>query len=259
MKSYFVHNAEVALHVLEKGEASVKAPSLLVINGLWEPAERAIPLLAGLPGHVVTFSFRGRGLSSTPEQGYDLADHLGDIEAVVKHCRLEDYCVLGFSRGAAYSLGWSLQNQQHMQGLLLVDQPPVHSSQSEQSVKFWSELKYAGVPILNFIRRAALEGLANEAREIDFAPQLSQLLLPVTLFIGRNREALIPSDISEDDLEKYNRSICSLRIIEFQESGHMIPDEEQEKYIREVRRWIGAFSDQQMTVKSDRKICSWSV
>lgn len=249
VKSYFVHNAEVALHVLEKGEASASAPSLLVINGLWEPAERAIPLLAGLPGHVVTFSFRGRGLSSTPERGYGLADHLGDIAAVVKHCRLEDYCVLGFSRGAAYALGWSLQNQQHMQGLLLVDQPPVHSSHSEQAVKFWSELNYAGVPILNFMRRTALEGLANEAQEIDFAPQLSQLHLPVTLFIGRNRGAAIPSDISEDDLEKYNRSICSLRIREFHESGHMIPDEEQGKYIREVSWWLGSFSDQQMSVK----------
>ncbi|WP_310832526.1 alpha/beta fold hydrolase [Paenibacillus pedocola] len=249
VKSYFVHNTEVALHVLEKGEASVFAPSLLVINGLWEPAERAIPLLSNLPGHVVTFSFRGRGLSSTPEQGYDLAGHLGDIEAVVKHCGLDNYCVLGFSRGAAYALGWSLRNQQHMQGLLLVDQPPVHSSHSEKTVKFWSELNYSGVPILNFMRRTALEGLADEAQEIDFAPQLSQLQIPVTLFVGRNREAVIPSDISEDDLEKYKRSICSLRIIEFLESGHMIPDEEQGKYIREVRKWMGAFSDQQMTVK----------
>ncbi|MNY66198.1 hypothetical protein D3C86_2035810 [compost metagenome] len=99
------------------------------------------------------------------------------------------------------------------------------------------------------MRRTALEGLADEAQEIDFAPQLSQLQIPVTLFVGRNREAAIPSDISEDDLKKYNRSICSLRVIEFLESGHMIPDEEQGKYIREVRKWIGAFSDQQRSVE----------
>jgi pimeloyl-ACP methyl ester carboxylesterase len=97
----------------------------------WEPAERTIPILSGLSSHVVALSLRGRGLSSTPEVGYDLSDHLSDIETVVKHCQLKNYCVLGFSRGASYALGWSLKNQQNMSGMILVDQPPIHSKQSQ--------------------------------------------------------------------------------------------------------------------------------
>lgn len=86
MKSFFVNNGSVKIHVLEKGAPSTKTPSLLIITGIWEPAERAIPVLSGIASHVVAFSFRGRGLSSTPETGYSLENHLSDIEAVVKHC-----------------------------------------------------------------------------------------------------------------------------------------------------------------------------
>ncbi|MEK3686324.1 alpha/beta fold hydrolase [Paenibacillus sp. FSL R10-2736] len=93
----------------------------------------------------MAFSFRGRGLSSTPDTGYDLEDHLSDIEAVVNHSRLTNYIVLGFSRGAAYSLGWSLRHQDQMRGLILVDQPPVHRAMSLETVEFWSSLVYQQV------------------------------------------------------------------------------------------------------------------
>ena len=104
MRSFFVANGPVHLHVLENGIPSPNIPSLLVIGGLWEPAERAIPLLSRLTGHVVALSFRGRGLSSTPSSGYGLDEHLSDIRAVVEHCRLEHYCALGFR--AAPPMRW---------------------------------------------------------------------------------------------------------------------------------------------------------
>lgn len=234
MKSYFVHNGSVALHVLEKGEASPSLPSLLVICGLWESAERAIPLLTHLSAHVITFSFRGRGLSSTPHKGYSLADHLSDIEAVVKHCGLENYNVLGFSRGASYALGWSLQHQEQMKQLILVDQPPVHRGLTAEAVDFWSELVYLGVPVLNYMRKEALDGLRRDASEVDFTPRLQHLRLPVTLFAGRNQEAAIPSDLPADQITKYMDNLSSCRVVEFPGAGHMIPDEEQQKYIAEV-------------------------
>lgn len=217
---------------------SDKTPSLLVIGGIWEPAERAIPVLSGLSSHVVAFSFRGRGLSSTPESGYDLNGHLSDIDAVVRHCRFENYCVLGFSRGASYALGWSLEKQQNMLGLILVDQPPVHIKPGPGYVEFWSNFEYLGVPILNFMRAKALEGLERDADEVDFSSRLSQLHLPVTLFVGRDKESKIPSNISDEALQLYKREIPSCEIVEFLKSGHMIPDEEQQKYITEIASFI---------------------
>ncbi|AIQ40573.1 alpha/beta hydrolase [Paenibacillus sp. FSL R7-0297] len=238
MNSYFIHNESLALHVLESGEKNAELPSLLVVCGLWEPAERAIPLLSHLQGHIVAFSFRGRGLSSTPDSGYDLEDHLSDIETVVNYCGLAQYIVLGFSRGAAYSLAWSLRHQDQVRGLILVDQPPVHRAMSLETVEFWSSLVYQQVPLLNYIRREALQGMGREAREVDFSEQLPQLAIPVTLFAGRNPDSMISSDISDEVLEKYRTLVPCFTVVEFALSGHMIPDEEQAKYIAEVKRWM---------------------
>jgi pimeloyl-ACP methyl ester carboxylesterase len=238
MKSFFVKNGSVDLHVLENGARSRQPPSLLVVGGLWEPAERAIPLLSGVPGHVVALSLRGRGLSSTPASGYGLGDHLSDIAAVVEHCGLERYCVLGFSRGASYALGWSLEWQRKMRGLIIVDQPPVHQKPGWGYVDCWSNLVYLGVPILNFMRREALEGLERDAAEVNFSPHLSGLQIPVAVFVGRNKAAGIPSDLPDAILKCYIEAIPSCEVVEFRGSGHMIPDEEPEKYVAEVTAFL---------------------
>jgi pimeloyl-ACP methyl ester carboxylesterase len=238
MKSFFVHNGPVKIHVLDNELPSGSVPTLLVIGGLWEPAERAMPILSGISTHVIALSLRGRGLSSTPDAGYDLADHLSDIEAVVKHCELSNYCVLGFSRGASYALGWSLEDQQHMCGLILVDQPPVHIKPGSGYVEFWSNLVYQGIPIINFMRTEALEGLRRDATEIDFSSELSKLNIPVAFFAGRNANSEIPSDITEEIIRFYKDEIPSCEIVEFLESGHMIPDDEPKKYISEITSFI---------------------
>ena len=238
MKSVFVHNGDVAIHVLESGVPSPIMPSLLVIEGLWEPAERAIPILSALSGHVVTFSFRGRGLSSTPKTGYGLESHLSDIGAVVNHFGLKNYCVLGFSRGASYALGWTLAHQQDMCGLILVDQPPVHGKPGPGYVDFWAGLVYLDVPILNFMRRSALEGLEREAEQIDFSARLHELRIRVAFFVGRNRAAAIPSNVDDEIIAQYRKAIPSIKVVDFLKSGHMIPDEEPEKYVTQIAAFL---------------------
>lgn len=237
MKSIFVHNGPVAVHVLDN-EGKDDAPVLLVISGLWESAERALPILSGLKSRAVALSLRGRGLSSTPADGYGLAGHLSDVDAVVKHLGLKGYCVLGFSRGASYALGWALERQSEMSGLILVDQPPVHTKPGPGYVDYWSSLVYLGVPILNFMRIEALKGLERDAEQIDFSSRLRELKLPVAFFAGTNREAAIESNVTNDDIEFYKTSVPSLEVIEFKKSGHMIPDEEQQKYVEEVGSFL---------------------
>ncbi len=99
MKSYFVSSGDVKIHVLENGVTSDIYPPLLIIGGLWEPAERAIPVISSLKSRAVALSLRGRGLSSTPKTGYDLDDHLSDIDAVVRYCGLKNTARSGFRAG----------------------------------------------------------------------------------------------------------------------------------------------------------------
>lgn len=237
MKSLFADNGPVKVHALDN-EAASKLPPLLVIGGLWESAERALPVLCGLGSRAVALSLRGRGLSSTPAAGYNLQGHLSDVSAVVQHVGLKDYCVLGFSRGASYALGWALEHQNEMSGLILVDQPPVHTKPGPGYVDYWSGLVYLGVPILNFMRPEALKGLERDAEDMDFSPRLAELKLPVAFFAGRSRKAAIQSNVTDEDISNYKRSLESLEVVEFERSGHMIPDEEQQKYVEEIASFL---------------------
>jgi pimeloyl-ACP methyl ester carboxylesterase len=238
MKSFFVRNDKVYINVLDNEVDCKDKPTLLVIGGIWESAERALPLLSGISSHVVALSFRGRGLSSTPNTGYDLSDHISDIEAVVNHYGLKAYCVLGFSRGGAYALEWTLRDQDNMNGLIIVDQPPRHEALDAEKSNLWSTLIYRGIPVTNFIRHSAVEGLAREAKEIDFTSKLGLIQIPVTIFVGRGSDTNIPSDISEETLRKYKTQIAHCKVVEFGQSGHMIPDEQREKYIEQVNQFI---------------------
>lgn len=238
MESYFVSNGDVIVHVLDNGASGKGARPLLVLGGVWESAERAIPLLSGLGSRALALSFRGRGLSSTPKKGYGLDGHLSDIEAVVRHSGLKEYCVLGFSRGASYALGWSLSNQKDMRGLILVDQPPVHIRPGEGYAEYWANLVYQGVPVINFMRREALDGLERDAEDIDFSSRLGELDIPVALFVGGNKDAAIPSSIDDEALGLYKQRVAHLKIVEFSGSGHMIPDEERQKYVEETASFL---------------------
>lgn len=237
MKSFFVDNDGVAIHVLESGTPKVGVPSLLVIGGIWEPAERAIPI-HNLELHVVSFSFRGRGLSSTPEHGYDLVDHLSDIRRVVKACKLDDYCVLGFSRGAAYTLGWYFAKESQISGLILVDQAPIHRKIPHESLDFWCNMVYQGIPVANYMRTAAFKGLSNDANEHDFTPELALIECPVRLFVATSTQSKMPSGLNADTRALYSENVKNISFVEFANSGHMIPDEETDKYLEEIERFI---------------------
>ncbi len=103
---------------------------------------------------------------------------------------------------------------------------------------FWSNLVYLDVPILNFMRREALEGLAREAHHADFSSRLRTLQIPVRLFAGRNKEAKIKSDLTDEIIDLYKKEIPNCEVVEFLHSGHMIPDEEQQKYLHEIDSFI---------------------
>lgn len=237
MKNFFVKNGENYIHVIESGNPQKSDPTLLVIVGIWESAERAIPV-HNLDRHVISFSFRGRGLSSTPSSGYTLEDHLSDIEVVVQACGLNDYCVLGFSRGAAYTLAWYFKNRTDIAGLILVDQAPIHRRIPKENLEFWCNMVYQNVPTKNHMRNSAFEGLCRDANDHDFTEELDTIDVPVRIFYGTSEQSEIPSNLTEDIKEIYALRIKNVSFIVFELSGHMIPDDEPEKYLIEIEKFM---------------------
>ena len=244
LKNYFVNNAGNYIHVIESGERKPDSPSILIVGGIWDSAERAMPVHQ-LDRHVVSFSFRGRGLSSTPETGYTLEDHLTDIEKVVEASGLIHYCMVGFSRGAAYTLGWyfkaleNIESHEKIAGLILVDQAPIHRQIPEKSLDFWCNMVYQGVPVKNHMRNSAFEGLSREAQERDFTPNLDTIDVPVSVFYGTGTDSGMASNLPADIRETYRERIKNIRFVAFTNSGHMIPDDETDKYLAEIDRFVG--------------------
>lgn len=241
-KYYFALNKtesqEIKIHFLEKNIFQKDKLSIVYSPGLWEPAERALPLFDGLDYHCVALSYRGRGESETPISGYDLHHHISDFKTVIDALKLEDIVIVAFSRGVGYACGYIEKYPERVKGLIIVDHSPVHLKPSEGYADFWKNLVYLGRPITEFMRPVAIEGIEKEAQMVYFWEMLAKLKIPVKVLRGVSSESKIQSDMTEEDAKNYIKYVENLELVDFKYSGHMIPDEELGKYRREVDLFI---------------------
>ncbi|RPJ54459.1 MAG: alpha/beta hydrolase, partial [Acidobacteria bacterium] len=101
----WTQNGAVRIHYIDQPASSAAGTVPLVVSpGVWEPAERALPLCRRMTRRAVAVSYRGRGRSDTPATGYDLEDHLGDLATVVEAAALDRFALLAFSRGVGPAL-----------------------------------------------------------------------------------------------------------------------------------------------------------
>ncbi len=231
---------KVKIHFVEKNYHIKNDLSLIYSHGLWEPAERAMPLFDGLDNHCISFSYRGRGQSDTPTQGYDLEHHVSDFRTVVEKLNLKDFVVIAFSRGVGYACGYVSKYPEKVKGLILVDHPPIHVKPGPGYADYWKNLIYLGNRISKYMRSYALDALEHEAREVIFWDALSQLEIPILLFRGTNKKSKIVSDLTGDDVVNYKKYVKNLVVIDFEYSGHMIVDEELGKYRIVVNDFINS-------------------
>ncbi len=191
-----------------------------------------------LQRHCIALSYRGRGRSDTPLTGYDLQDHVSDLAAVIENERLDQFCLLAFSRGVPYAIGYTLEHLDKVAGLILADQPPIQNRWPEGNAEFWKNLVYREKPVTHFIRPAALDGIQREARQIEFWDSLSHIECPVLILRGLATTHAIPPDLSEQDSLRYQRLLKNVQEVGFEHSGHMIPDDEPDKYADTIRGFM---------------------
>ena len=93
-----------------------------------------------------------------------------------------------------------------------------------------------GFKLADFVNIHALEGIERESTYKEFFSIFNEIKCPVWVFRGTDTESDIPSNLTEDDLQKYKASIKDLEIVDFTFSGHMILDEELGKAANHIRR-----------------------
>lgn len=231
MTSNFANNNGVDIHYLDTGENSLLTP-VLICPGLSETAAEYEELLAYLsPRRCVVLSFRGRGQSATPESGYDLADHVSDIEAVVQASGLAQFHLFAYSRGVSYALGYLQQHGGLIQSVILQDYPAQHKAMSEE----WAEdyIHNYLIPYVRtgHIRSEAVWGIQKESRQISFQYSISQPALVL-------RGLLEGSLLDDEDVQQYTHMAKDIAVEGFQHSGHDIRTAERDKLFELIHTFL---------------------
>ncbi len=229
---------EKTLHYLEKGFPSSTQPTMLYCPGNWEPAWRAIPLLAGLDGHSIAVTYRGHGTSFTPMTGYDLQEHVADLHEVVLATGANALVLVGFSRGVGYALGYLAAHPERVKGVVLMDAPPIHTHPGEGYVDYWRDKEYLGHRVSDHWRPEAMEAMAKEAREVHFPELMPKLEIPILILRGTDPDSPVPSNLSEEDITAYRTWLPQAQIVPFDHAGHMLLDEELGKCRKVIRNFL---------------------
>ncbi len=236
MQKKTVNNNGIEIEYYVSNQMNEKA-TLIVSMGIWEPAERAFPLISRLiERHCIVLSYRGRGGSGTPESGFNWDDHMTDLACVLQNEQINKPVFLGFSKGVSYMLGYLSANLRIAKGIIIIDYPAIHSKLEKGAALFWSNMNYNGYRLDNYVDVHALEGIELESTYEEFYHIFHEMLCPVWLFRGTDVNSYIPSNLSDEDISKYKSAVKQLEIIEFEESGHMILDEELGKVTRYVKQ-----------------------
>lgn len=230
-----VNNNETEIEYYVSNEVNEKS-TLILSMGIWEPAVRALPLIARLTGrHCIALSYRGRGGSSTPKSGFDWKNHMSDLACVIENEQINKPVFLGFSKGVSYMLGYLSGNLEIANGIIIIDYPAIHSKLEKGSAEFWANMIYNGFKLDNHVTTYTLEGIENESTYKEFYNDLNKMKCPVWVFRGIDSESNIPSNLTNDDILKYKSSLKELEIVDFKYSGHMILDEELGKAASHIR------------------------
>lgn len=231
IRSNFAENDGLAIHYLDSVDmADPCLTPVLICPGLSETAEEYADLMEELlPRRCIALSFRGRGQSDTPQQGYDLEHHVSDIAAVMGEACVPFIHLFGYSRGVSYALSYASQNKQKIASILVEDYPPEHRAMTVS----WQEdyINNYVIPAKRNIRPAAVRGIQNDATQQDIFFTFER---PVLVTRGMLSDALL----TDEGIASYRNMFAAMQLREFLHSGHNIRGTEKQELYLAIQHFI---------------------
>jgi N-formylmaleamate deformylase len=256
-RSGWVTSGDVRLHYLEYGAGN----PIVVIPGITSPAitwEFVAEALAN-DHRVVVLDVRGRGLSDRPETGFELPDYAADVAALVAELGLERPATIGHSMGARIAAAFGVLHPSLAGPLVLVDPPLTGPGRQEYPTSLeafmqqleqakagatiedarpffptWSDeqlqLRVDWLPTCD--ENAVRETWLNFHRE-DVHALLGRLQAPVLFLYG-----LISPVVTEAGVQEVSALNPELTYVGVSGAGHMIPWDNLEDFLHEVRRFL---------------------
>lgn len=183
----------------------------------------------------IAISLRGRGKSDAPYSGYKLSNHISDIEKVVDALGLEEFILMGYSRGVSYMLGYALKHIERLKGVIIGDYPAIHTKLPEQWIDVFINLPpWRGKTALERMTRFALEAIQRESEEKYFYDDLYKLETPVLIVSGGKEGSILSTEMKE----KYLKAIENVEITVFEDCDHNIFEPDINQLINAIKNFI---------------------
>ena len=226
----WIDNRGVRLHYIESNpEVPLSLLPLIYIHGAYGTAEGFLPEMEALsPRRCVAVSLRGRGKSDAPETGYTFHHHISDIEALVNHLGLRRFCLMGWSVGVAYSIGYASHHPKSVAGLILLDYPARHPAFPPQ----WAD-RVLSDPSLDW-KPQTVYAIQRKSAEVPLWDDLGKVQCPVLVIGGGQPEALL----KPEHIEKYRKHLPSAQIVVFNDSGHNVLKPDYDRFIRTLTAFL---------------------
>lgn len=173
----YVNANGVKIHVQELGDG----PPLVMLHGLFVGSLAswyltAAPSLAA-SHRVIAYDLRGHGLSEMPRDGYSIASHVSDLEAVLRRSGRSSLdgawpsagdnsiALAGHSFGALVALRYALARPGRVSRLALIE-PPLPPSRFEQFDSFLNQPPEAMLEAAPESLRRVIEGGKRQSRNL---------------------------------------------------------------------------------------------
>jgi len=234
IRESFADNNGVKIHYIDSESNDTFLTPLVICPGLSECAEDYLNLALSLyPRRVVVLSFRGRGKSESPKKGFSLEHHIGDIKAVVKMAGLQRFCLMGYSRGVSYALGFGLENPDLLKGMIVEDYPAEH----KQMPKGWADeyLSFSGSTYpANKMNPNAVLGIEEESNQLYYWNQLYKINCSVLIMHGSGSESLLTSE----QVDMYLTHWKNAKVEVFKDAGHDIQTENYDRFVEVIKNFL---------------------
>lgn len=234
-KGYAIKNSMEINYIDNQILDSQKIP-LVICPGLSEECTDYESIIKTLSDRrCVALSFRGRGNSSNADDGYTLEKHIEDIELVANDLRLDKFCLMGYSRGVSYALGYAISNLNKIRGLIVGEYPAEHKNMNKGWAKEQMDV-YNRHDLSVFITYDVLKNIEIDSKYKDFSTDLNKVKCPTLILKGEKEDTLL----SKCDISKYinNLGSKSIRIEKFSNSGHDIMTSELFQMILSIKNFL---------------------
>lgn len=183
---------------------------------------------------TIVIELRGHGLSGSPADGYGMAEHVGDIDAVVNAAIGPDQPVhlMTFSRGTGYTFGWIEGHRERVLSLSIGDYPAREIAIAVTVADSLLEGRWRGTPVRERLDATAAVGKFAASRDHprwDLVAALAGDGVPVLVV-----RSTASAPLTDDDWARYRGLGVPLDLVEFDDSPHDIFRPDRTRYPRLV-------------------------